>query len=121
MRSQISNFKSQITIVGGGPAGSSVAIRLARLGHNVTLIEREKFPRPKLCGEFISPECLRHFEALGVSGEMLDSGGEQIRETRFYDRRGRSIRVPSIWFNGDGPALSLSRAAMDEHLLRAAK
>lgn len=108
-------------IIGGGPAGSSLAIRLARSGHDVTLIERERFPRPKLCGEFISPECLRHFEALGVSDAMLGSGGEHIRETRFYDKHGRSIRVPSKWFNGDGPALSLSRAAMDEHLLRAAQ
>jgi flavin-dependent dehydrogenase len=107
--------------VGGGPAGSSVAIRLARAGLDVTLIEKESFPRPKLCGEFISPECLRHFEDLGVAHDLSGSGGENIRETVFFDRNGRSIIVPSNWFGGSGKALSLSRARMDDVLLQAAR
>ena len=55
------NRKSKIVIVGAGPAGASLAIRLAQKGFEVVLIEREKFPRQKLCGEFISPECLASF------------------------------------------------------------
>jgi menaquinone-9 beta-reductase len=51
------NSKLKIAIVGAGPAGASLAIRLARESFEVVLIEREKFPRHKLCGEFISPEC----------------------------------------------------------------
>ena len=75
--------RPKITIVGAGPAGSSLAIRLANAGFVVTLIERERFPRHKLCGEFISPECLRHFRELGVLDEMLDADGRRIAETRF--------------------------------------
>jgi flavin-dependent dehydrogenase len=56
-----SNLDNRIVIVGAGPAGSSLAIRLAQKGCHVTLIEKDRFPREKLCGEFISPECLRHF------------------------------------------------------------
>ncbi|HKX84012.1 MAG TPA: NAD(P)/FAD-dependent oxidoreductase [Pyrinomonadaceae bacterium] len=119
--SAIRNLRSAIAIIGGGPAGSSVAIRLARSGLDVTIIEKEKFPRPKLCGEFISPECMRHFEDIGVVHELLGSGGESIRETLFFDRYGRSIVVPSAWFGGNGNALSLSRARMDDLLLQAAK
>lgn len=96
-------------------------MRLARLGFDVTLIERETFPRHKLCGEFISPGCLRHFSDLGVLDEMLQSGGDRIVETRFYDRRGRSFDVPSGILDGGGFALSLSRAAMDERLLDGAR
>jgi flavin-dependent dehydrogenase len=59
-------------IVGGGPAGSSAAIHLAARGAHVLLAERERFPRAKLCGEFISPECLGHFERLGVLGGMAE-------------------------------------------------
>lgn len=121
VRSQISNRKSQILVVGAGPAGSSLAIRLANRGFEVTLIERERFPRHKLCGEFISPECLRHFGELGAGAEMLSAGGEKVLETRFYDRRGRSFSIPSGLLDGDGFALSLSRYEMDRCLMDRAK
>ena len=121
MRSKIENRKSKILIAGAGPAGSSVAIRLANLGFETTLIERERFPRQKLCGEFISPECFAHFKSLGVLDDMLASGGERIYETRFYESRGRSVTVPSSWFGHGDFALSLSRAEMDLRLLNRAK
>ena len=110
-----------VVIAGAGPAGSTLAIRLRKLGLDVTLIERYKFPRQKLCGEFISPECLRHFDDLGVLGKMLSAGGDRIHETIFYETGGRKISVPSRWFDDGGFALSLSRARMDEILLNAAR
>ena len=120
--SKIQNPKSKILIVGAGPSGTSLAIRLARENFRVCLIERERFPRPKLCGEFISPECFKHFQDLGVFDEMFSAGGERIAETIFYAPNGKSVRVPSKWFNGDNyGALSLSRAEMDFQLLERAK
>src|SRR5687767_15794001 len=120
-QSAIRDPKSAIVIVGAGPAGSSLAIRLAGAGFETTLIERERFPRHKLCGEFISPECLSHFEELGVLEGMLAAGGERIYETHFYDRRGRGFAVPSGAFEGVGYALSLSRSEMDVRLLTRAR
>ena len=113
--------KSKIAIVGAGPAGSGLAIYLAQAGFKTVLIEREKFPREKLCGEFISPECIAHFQQLGVLEEMLAAGGEQISETRFFETGGKSITVPSDWFGGGNFALGLSRAEMDHQLLMRAK
>ena len=110
-----------IVIAGAGPAGSTLAIRLRRIGLPVTLVERYKFPRAKLCGEFISPECLAHFAEIGVLDEMLNAGGDHVFETVFYETGGRSVTVPSQWFDGDGFALSLSRARMDDILLNAAR
>ena len=60
-------YSFDVIIAGAGPAGSSAAIHLARQGVRVLLIEQKKFPRAKLCGEFISPECQKHFENLGVA------------------------------------------------------
>jgi flavin-dependent dehydrogenase len=118
----IQNSKLKIVVVGAGPAGTSLAIRLAKNGFDVTLIEREKFPRHKLCGEFISPECLEHFRELEVFDEMISEGGDRIAETVFYAENGKSVGVPSKWFNGDSKtALSLSRAEMDFQLLEKAK
>jgi flavin-dependent dehydrogenase len=115
------NRDGHIVIAGAGPAGSTLAIRLRRLGNPVTLIERYKFPREKLCGEFISPECLRHFGELDVLDEMLAAGGDRVYETMFYETGGRSISVPSRVFDEAGFALSLSRARMDEILLNTAR
>ena len=120
-KSKIQNLKSEIAIVGAGPAGASLAIRLSRGGFEVTLIEREKFPRPKLCGEFISPECLEHFRALGVLEEMLASGGERVTETVFYAPGGRHVSVPSAWLGNAQGALGLSRAEMDFRLMEKAR
>ncbi|HEX8638725.1 MAG TPA: FAD-dependent oxidoreductase, partial [Pyrinomonadaceae bacterium] len=92
--------KSKILIAGAGPAGASLAIRLAAQGLQVCLIERERFPRQKLCGEFISPECSRHFAELGVLDSMITAGGERIVETVFYAANGKNVRVPSEWFGG---------------------
>ncbi|HZI19647.1 MAG TPA: FAD-dependent monooxygenase [Pyrinomonadaceae bacterium] len=105
-------------VVGGGPAGSAAAIHLASGGARVLLAEQERFPREKLCGEFISPECLTHFARLGVLEEMSGAGGAQIHETFFYAQSGRGVSVPSEWFSGPRPAaLGLSRAEMDARLL----
>jgi len=118
-QSQIPNLKSNITIVGAGPSGASLAIRLAKENFRVRLVEREKFPRHKLCGEFISPECLAHFAELGVLDEMLEVGGDRITETVFYAPDGKSVSVPSRWFGGE--ALSISRAEMDFRLMKKAR
>jgi flavin-dependent dehydrogenase len=109
-----------VIIAGGGPAGSSAAIHLALRGARVLLAEQKKFPRPKLCGEFISPECIRQFAQLGVSDQMLASSPSPITETVFYSQAGASVSVPSDWFSKGGVALGLSRAEMDERLLRRA-
>jgi menaquinone-9 beta-reductase len=109
-------------IVGGGPAGASAAVHMAASGARVLLAERERFPREKLCGEFISPECLGHFERLGVLEEMGRGGGARVSETVFYAPSGRGVAVPSAWFGGqEGDALGLSRAEMDARLLARAR
>ncbi len=56
-------------VIGGGPAGSTVATLLARKGHSVSLYEREKFPREHV-GESLLPFCYGLFEDLGVLDEM---------------------------------------------------
>jgi flavin-dependent dehydrogenase len=111
----------KILIVGGGPAGSSAAIRLCSMGYDVTLIEREIFPRNKLCGEFLSPECVSHFRELGILDEVLSSGANRVSRTTFYDERGNKFTIKSDWFSGKDQALSVSRATLDSILLNKAK
>lgn len=111
-----------VVIAGAGPAGSSLAIRLALSGRRVMLVEQKKFPREKLCGEFVSPECIAHLSDLGVSPELTTVRGSTIERTVFYTRSGRNVTIPSSWFNADGQAaVGLSRAELDLALLNRAK
>lgn len=109
-----------VAIAGGGPAGSSLAIRLASAGLKVLLAEQKKFPRAKLCGEFISPECLDHFHELGIL-DQISVSAVQIERTVFYAQNGRALAVSNEWFQPGSSALALSRAAMDNVLLMRAR
>lgn len=110
-----------VIIAGAGPAGTSAAIHIAMNGGRVLLVEAKKFPRPKLCGEFISPECFEHFQRLGVKDQMFSAGGAEVTRTVFYARRGQNVEVPTDWFSSGGSALGLSRAEMDHKLIERAR
>lgn len=111
-----------VLIAGGGPAGASAAIHLSLSGARVLLVEQKRFPREKLCGEFISPECLEHFERLGCAERILRAGGAEVTETIFYSQRGRRVSVPSMWLGRKRRlALGLSRAEMDARLMERAR
>ena len=56
-----------VAIIGAGPGGSTLAALLASRGVRVALIDRDTFPRDKLCGEFLSYDALPIVELLGVN------------------------------------------------------
>ncbi|HEX9427070.1 MAG TPA: FAD-dependent monooxygenase [Candidatus Polarisedimenticolia bacterium] len=66
-----------VVVVGGGPAGSTVATLLGGAGARVLLCDAAIFPRHKLCGEFLPPAALPIFDRLGVRGEV-----ERLRPRR---------------------------------------
>ncbi len=61
---------TQVLVVGGGPAGASTAWHLARAGVEVTLVDRARFPRPKPCAEYVSPEGARILNAMGALEQL---------------------------------------------------
>lgn len=66
-------IKYDACIVGGGLAGLSLSIQLAKLGYAVALFEKETYPFHKVCGEYISLESWNFIEELGypLSGSKL--------------------------------------------------
>jgi menaquinone-9 beta-reductase len=67
-------------IVGAGLAGSTVAIQLARAGWSVALIERQRFPRRKVCGECVAASNLPLLQALGIGDRFKALAGPALRE-----------------------------------------
>lgn len=110
-----------VLVVGGGPAGAGIATLVARAGARVAVLEREAFPRDKVCGEFLSPEGVAVLGRLGVLGQILAHGPARMDACMLSDRRGRSLEAPLPDLPGAGrEALGISRAVMDATILEAA-
>jgi flavin-dependent dehydrogenase len=100
-------------VIGGGLAGSMVAIRLATAGRQVTLLEKETTAHQKVCGEFLSPEAVGYLNQLKIN--PLDLGAATIRFVRLSSKQ--RVVETTLPFT----ALSLSRFTLDEALLSRAE
>jgi len=105
-----------LIVIGGGPAGTSTAILSARNGARVLLLDRGRFPRHKVCGEFVSAE------SLGLLADLLDQQDASLLDD--------AIRIPQARMFLDGRALqtpikpaaaSIARLDLDAALWRAAE
>jgi flavin-dependent dehydrogenase len=100
-----------LIVVGAGPAGSASAITAARKGAKVLLLEKDEFPRHKVCGEFVS------FESLDLLDRLLQQrlAGHPITHVRlFRNRETWSSRLPR-------PAVSVTRYELDDCLAHTAR
>lgn len=105
---------SEVLVIGGGLAGAAAATHLARAGREVLLLERERGPHDKVCGEFLSFEAQDYLRQLDVDPEAL--GGVPISAVAVERKRSRT-ETPMAF-----EALSLSRRVLDEAVLaRAAR
>ncbi len=103
-----------VVVVGAGPAGSSLALRLARVGYDVALLDRSRFPRSKACGDYLCAGGVRALQELGVSERVL-AGAHPIHSVALHGF-GEQIRFA---LPGDG-ALSHPRDLLDARLVEAA-
>jgi geranylgeranyl reductase family protein len=108
-------------IVGGGPAGSAAAIALARRGYEVALVDKQIFPREKLCGDFVNPINRTIFRDLGVEEQVLAQGHGTVTAFRITSGSGREAEVEFADRRQKTEAgLGLRRADLDHVLLQRA-
>ena len=103
-----------VFIVGAGIAGLSCALRLLQQGHRVTVVERQKGPIDRVCGEGILPFGVALIEELGL-GSSLRAVGHEFDGIAYY-RKQRSI---SASFGAGRTGIGIERGALDR-ILRAA-
>lgn len=101
--------KSKIVIVGAGLAGLTAAIHLSKLGYSIIIIEKNSFPKHKVCGEYISNEVIPYLDWLGIHPEILQP--TQIEHLHFSTRNGKSVQT-LLPLGGFG----ISRYAFDDYL-----
>ena len=104
-----------VVVVGAGLAGSTVAATLADAGWQVLLVERDEFPRHKVCGEFISSEAQNTLHNVGLYAEVAALRPVPLRATEITSATGKVLRRPL-----PGVAWGLSRYALDAALAAAA-
>ncbi|MBV9619941.1 MAG: NAD(P)/FAD-dependent oxidoreductase [Gammaproteobacteria bacterium] len=109
----------EVLIVGGGPAGSSAAARLRAAGRDVLLLDRERFPRHKLCAGWITPEVVAD---LGIDLKRYPHRLLTFPRLRLHFGR-RQLRVPCVQhsirrFEFDAWLLERSGVPVEQHTVR---
>jgi flavin-dependent dehydrogenase len=101
-----------LIVVGAGPAGSACAITAARTGARVLLLDKDRFPRQKVCGEFVSPESLELLHGL-LEDNRFHSYPQMVLSRIFLDNK--ALTLPLF-----PPAQCIPRFDLDAALFHAA-
>jgi geranylgeranyl reductase family protein len=112
------SFAVDAAVVGAGPGGCATAWRLAKAGLRVVLVDREIFPRPKTCGDGLSPRARSIIAAMGAIGDLGDR--PTIRSLAVVDLAGGTTSrgpVPG----GGGVGSVVPRVVLDDVLRRSAE
>ena len=109
-------------IIGAGPAGSSAAILLAHAGWSVAIIEKQRFPRRKVCGECIAASNLPLLEALGIGSTFEADAGNELHKVALM-RGGRTIEadLPAAYHEKYPFGRALGRETLDTLLVEQAR
>jgi menaquinone-9 beta-reductase len=111
-----------VAIVGAGPAGCAAAIAMAQKGYSVALLDKERFPREKLCGDFLNPINWPVLHELGVDREILSCPHEEVRIFCLTSSSGEAAEAPLPARNGRTAfGLGLRRAHLDRVLMNNAR
>ncbi|HEU4370219.1 MAG TPA: NAD(P)/FAD-dependent oxidoreductase [Methylomirabilota bacterium] len=110
-----------VAVVGAGPAGAAAAILLAEHGLDLVVLDRAQLPRPKICGEYLSPEAARLLDRLGVLKAVEAAGAAPLAGMRITAPDGTCVTGRYREIGGWRPyrphALGVARETLDGALV----
>lgn len=116
---------ADVVVVGAGPAGAATALLLARAGVDVLLVDRQRFPRAKPCGDCLSPEASRVLDRLGALPDVLAAAPALLEGWRIVAPDGSAFEQRFDTVCGDEPlvatAIAIERSRLDAILLEHAQ
>jgi len=116
--------RAEVIVVGGGPAGSALAWRLASRGLRPLVLERARFPREKVCGDYVDPRGLHILEAMGCLGRLERSHPPAISHTTTFVEWRPRYSGPIAFYGHGGPlpphGYTIPREELDAAMVDAA-
>lgn len=108
-----------VAIIGAGPGGSVCAALCARAGLKTVIVERQSFPRPKVCGDCLNPGAWDLLQDLGIAGQTATLPHRPLRRVVFHEPSGKKRAVPLP--SDPRPEIAIRRSALDQLLLETAQ
>jgi menaquinone-9 beta-reductase len=119
------SLDAEVIVVGGGPAGASTACALAREGVDVLVLDRAKFPRDKICAEYLSPQASRILADMTVLEEIDGTNPAHLAGMRVRAPNGLVAEGRFASNHGFSPfrdtGLAIQRTILDDIVLRGAR
>jgi flavin-dependent dehydrogenase len=113
----MSQHPYDVCIAGAGPAGSTCAFYLARQGLRVLLLERQRFPRDKICGDAVCSPAHQHLRRMGVLDEIESEGlGKWAAVGGFYSPNGIGFVGSSVDATRPPLVIAIRRVVLDEKM-----
>ncbi len=94
--SSVTQKNWDVAIIGAGPAGAIAAVHLAAGGHRVLLLDKDRFPRKKICGDGLLEDALRCIDAAGA-GENVRRHGHVMHQVNIFSPSRIEIELPGLF------------------------
>ena len=116
------NAHFDVIIVGGGPGGSAAASYNAMKGRKVLLLEKEIWPRDKICGDAVGGKSLRHVKELGVKALIEQTPHFRVESIIMSSSNGKEVKIelPKEAFEKMESGYSLPRVQFDYMMFKRA-
>lgn len=85
------NYDCDVIISGGGPAGSAIAYHLAKAGLDVIVLEADKFPKDKVCGDGVSPIAINELDKMGITKSKIFKSANEITKVGLFVKDNHAI------------------------------